>query len=130
MTQLIGPCWPWPVPGRARDGRPQVRGRDYVYRLVYEAATGVKLAPLDVLHHRCENTLCVNPWHMELTSQSEHMKAHGQGGDWGQAAKTHCPAGHAYDEANTYIHHRSNGSVERNCRACAAQRSRQARRRS
>ena len=34
------------------------------------------------------------------------------------AAKTHCPQGHAYDEANTYVYKR-----RRYCRACVLVRS-------
>lgn len=42
-----------------------------------------------------------------------------------QAAKTHCPEGHPYDEANTYVS--PNGG--RNCRACTRVRNREAQRR-
>lgn len=34
------------------------------------------------------------------------------------AAKTHCPANHPYNEANTYVAHSPNGNARRRCRAC------------
>lgn len=42
------------------------------------------------------------------------------------AERTHCPAGHEYDEANTYIAPKTG---ERGCRACRKQRSAEARER-
>lgn len=35
------------------------------------------------------------------------------------AVKTHCPQGHPYDEANTYVRP---GTVHRKCRTCARDR--------
>lgn len=80
--------------------------RQYAYR-PDEGAEGL------ICHHTCHNPSCTNPEHIEMMTQSEHMKRHGAGGDWGQADKTHCPQGHPYDEANTY-HWRN----ERHCREC------------
>ena len=110
-------CWLWPAPSRRPDLRPIV-SRRYVYRMVYEAATGELLDRHTVLHHLCGNAWCVNPLHVEALSQSQHVKTHGYGGDWGQAKKTHCKNGHPYDEDNTYVYIRKNGSVERHCQTC------------
>lgn len=87
-------------------------GHSYAYRLVYAAATGTE-CPDGVAHHTCENKACVNPTHLEFITQADHAREHGRGGDWGQAAKTHCPAGHPYSDENTY---RVRG--ERRCREC------------
>jgi hypothetical protein len=62
------------------------------------------------LHHRCENKGCANPWHLLPLTSAEHKAQHLNQ----NTAKTHCPAGHPYDEANTYVRH--NG--HRSCRAC------------
>lgn len=96
-------------------------GRQYAYRLVYEAATGIH--PEGVAHHLCDNPSCVNPSHLEFISQTEHMARHEWGGDWGQARKTHCPQGHPYDSENTYRH---NG--QRLCRECRREGKRRRRR--
>ncbi len=100
--------------GRKEDGRPR-KGRAFAYRAAYEAHHGVKLTPNTVIHHTCGNPACVNVEHLEATTQSEHMRAHGFGGDKnvGQALKTHCPAGHEYTEENTY-----RWRNERTCRTC------------
>ena len=111
-------CWEWPLYGRKEDGRPQVgTARHYVYRIVYQAAGGA-LGPDEIAHHTCGHPWCINPFHIEPGQQADHIRGHGLTGDWGQADKTHCPAGHPYDEANTYVHKRSDGRVERHCKAC------------
>lgn len=67
-----------------------------------------------VLDHLCRNHACCNPDHLEPVTHGENVRR-GQGG-WGahHRAKAHCPVGHPYDDANTYV------SPEgwRRCRAC------------
>ena len=112
MTGITGEqCSSACVLAWAAGERPTLGSR-YVYRIVYEELIG-PLPRGKGSHHGCEHKWCINPWHTEVLSQSEHNRAHGLGGDWGQAKKTHCPAGHPYDEENTY-HTRG----ERQCRAC------------
>ena len=41
----------------------------------------------------------------------------GRGSNWAKAGRTHCPSGHAFDEANTYWLVGKNGR-QRVCRAC------------
>lgn len=118
MTFDLEQCWLWPGKLRKEDGRAVV-GHQYAYRLVYEAATGAP-CPEGVAHHTCENKACVNPWHLTFITQAEHLREHGLPGDWGQAKKTHCPAGHPYDDENTY---RIRG--ERRCRECMRKNSRE-----
>lgn len=63
----------------------------------------------------CRHRRCVNGWHLEpVTCRTNLLR----GGTFqaANAAKTHCPQGHPYDEANTYI----NGVGGRECRACNA----------
>ena len=112
-------CWCWHGAHRIHDGRP-VLGKEYVYRILYRELRGaLPNGKGNVLHHGCHRVWCVNPWHGESLNQSAHMREHGLGGDWGQREKATCPHGHAYDEANTYWYSRSDGSLERHCRACA-----------
>lgn len=63
--------------------------------------------------HLCRARHCVAPEHLEAVTHAENMRR-GIAGKL-QAAKTHCPRGHAYDDANTY---RTRDS-RRQCRACA-----------
>lgn len=94
-----------------------------MYRLIFMAAGGKTEKPL---HHRCGNPWCVNPWHLEPMEQNAHVREHGFGGDWGQAAKTECPQGHPYDEENTYVWtNPRTGGKERHCRICTRQRQRE-----
>ncbi len=64
--------------------------------------------------HLCRLKPCVNPDHMELVTHLENIRR----GDAGKhlSDRTHCPQGHPYDEANTYLN--PNGS--RKCRICRA----------
>ena len=121
-------CWEWPGTRRKQDGR-ALACRDYAYRLVYRAATGHDCPVGMSAHHRCENPGCVNPWHLEFKPQGSHMIEHGlTGGDWGQAHKTQCPAGHDYNDENTYTYITKEGYTERQCRLCLRDKKRERRR--
>ncbi len=68
----------------------------------------------------CPHRRCVNPEHLEPVTPDENRRR-GRGlYNLGarQVEKTHCPPGHPYDEANTYV--RPNGA--RNCRDCKRER--------
>lgn len=70
-----------------------------------------------VIHHNCNNKLCVNPEHLQAMSMSEHTAMHC--GKF-HAEKTHCPHGHEYTEENTY----NLPSGGRACRICHRERGR------
>jgi hypothetical protein len=111
-------CIKWNGKHRQSDGRPVTDDKQYAYRYLWELEYG----PLDsdlMLHHKCENSWCVNLDHLEPMTQSQHMKEHGFiNGDWGQKDKTHCPQNHEYSEENTYVFTTKEGYVERHCRTC------------
>jgi hypothetical protein len=79
------------------------------HRWAYEQWRG--LIPIGVIvDHLCCVTSCVNPWHLELVSQSENSRR-GNGG----FRRTHCPSGHPYDMKNTRVYRGM-----RYCRACSS----------
>jgi hypothetical protein len=94
-------------------------------RAIFEAAKG-PIPPGLVLDHLCHtydlaclggdscpHRACVNPEHLEpVTSRENTLR--GRTSAAANAAKTHCPQGHPYDEVNTYV--QKKGS--RVCRVC------------
>jgi hypothetical protein len=111
----LGPCWMWT--GAKRSGKYGHLLDDHgksvaAYRFAYELANGPIAAGLH-LDHLCMNPPCVNPSHLEpVTQRVNNQRAGGIAGV--NMRKTHCPFGHEFTKANTYI--RPNGS--RMCRTC------------
>lgn len=110
------PCVEWPR-ARTKMGYGVVSypgGREYAHRAAYRFFVGPIPEGLE-LDHLCRNPSCLNPEHLEPVTHAENMRR----GYW--ASKTHCPQGHAYDDANTL--RQPNGG--RLCRACKNGRRRQ-----
>lgn len=117
-----GRCWLWRG-GRSGTGYGVVgiNGRSLsVHRLVYEWTYGEIPAGMVVMH-ACDVPACCNPAHLRVgthTDNGRDMVAKGRGRpDVGAAFnrnKTHCPSGHAYDAANTYVDRLG----KRYCRQC------------
>lgn len=111
-------------PDRHRNGRLQVclylggKGRQrMVHRLVLEAFVGPCPHEMDGCHWDDDpdnNHLSNLRW----ASRSDNMLDKVRNGNHNEARKTHCPRGHEYTEANTYIGRQTHGGVHRKCRTC------------
>lgn len=69
------------------------------------------------IHHKCNNTSCVNPYHLKLISNKENNELSTSPSAINKK-KTHCIRGHPFDEYNTK---RENG--HRRCKICERERS-------
>lgn len=135
-------CWLWVGPIHPGGyGKTSENGKKfYAHRRAYELTYGPIPPGLDIDHvcHNqdpsceggdgCLHRRCCNPAHLRAATRSENLKAgrtHCGYGTW-QAAKTHCPRGHLYDEENTQWRTQwSNGRLKRACAACNRLRHRQ-----
>lgn len=82
------------------------------HRVYYEVLVG--LIPFGKeLHHRCDQTACVNPEHLSPLTHAEHART------YASAQKTHCVNGHEYTPENTY--RRKDGRGRRGCKTCRKQ---------
>lgn len=98
-------------------------GNPRAHRVSYVLAFGAVPNGLQ-LDHLCRVRHCVAPAHLEpVTGQVNVLR--GQTPAATNVAKTHCPQGHEYDKANTYV----DAKGRRNCRHCQRIRARTYRRR-
>ena len=116
----LGPCWEWTAShnwlgySQFRLGPRMVGGHRFAYELLVEPIP----AGLDI-DHLCRNRGCVNPAHLEPVTERVNVFRGIGNPTVENTKKTHCPQGHAYDEANTY--HRAYDN-SRQCRACNRER--------
>jgi acyl CoA:acetate/3-ketoacid CoA transferase len=108
------PCIEW-TGWRDRDGYGR-RWWKSQSRLAHRVAYELEIGPIPAgmtIDHLCFNRACVNAEHLEAVTQRENTLRSPRTLPSINAAKTHCPQGHAYDAANTY-----RGAKGRVCRAC------------
>lgn len=54
-------------------------GTNKAHRQAYMAAHEIVVPPEIDLHHKCENTRCINPEHLQPIGRSAHLRGHLQG---------------------------------------------------
>ena len=112
-------CWVW-TGARNPKGYGRFRVDDKLasaHRFAYEQFVG-RIPDGLVLDHLCRNRGCCNPEHLRACTNRENIFAPGSESPTAvHAAKTHCPDGHPYDAANTYM-----WRGHRHCRECSRRR--------
>lgn len=117
-------CWLW-TGARVRSGygsfgsKSEPLPSSLPHRIAYTWLVG-PIPEGMTLDHLCRARLCVNPSHLEPVTQRVNTQR-STSASAVNAAKTHCPAGHPYDDENTYRY--PNG--RRQCRECTNERSRE-----
>lgn len=110
-----GECWTWTPPRHPKTGYGSfwLNGRQALaHRVAYEMTHGEIPAGLQI-DHLCRTRACVRPDHLEAVTPAVNVRRGVM--PLRNASKTECPAGHPYNEANTYV---SPGG-RRDCRACS-----------
>lgn len=112
-------CWLWTA-ARWPNGYGQITMPNHqkrnAHRVSYEANISPVSPTLEV-HHKCGTRACVNPEHLVPVTRVENVYASATTTAI-NAAKTVCPSGHPYDDANTLFSIGRRGGTERRCRAC------------
>jgi len=122
-------CLEW-TGGTTKDGYGLIRVESkvrYTHRVAWTLKRGPIPPGIKVLHH-CDNPPCCETeptegypdGHLFLGTQFDNMAdmvAKGRQVNW-EAAKTHCPQKHPYNEENTYV---DKGGA-RHCKACQSSR--------
>ncbi len=93
----------------------QRAGSAYVYHILWEMFGGD--ADVAALHHTCENTWCVNPWHLRPLTPSEHASLH-QAERNKKRTKDECVNGHSYNDPSNVGYGKRGNATERYCKAC------------
>jgi hypothetical protein len=120
LTTPNGDCWIWHGASHTGTGYGVVvyKGKQTtVHRAMYQLITGRALSQDMEVDHICNTRLCINPTHLQAVSHAENMRL-------GRERRTHCRAGHEWNDTNTYattVKRRQGGTREqRYCRVCRA----------
>jgi hypothetical protein len=110
--------------GSKTDG---TRRTSYAHIIVWEHHNGPVPEGLEVCH-TCDRGACVTIEHLWLGTHAENMadmlaKGRHNPGNHDHQRTTHCPQGHPYDEANTYLP-QPGVKGGKKCRACDRERHR------
>ena len=121
-------CWTWTGGHNPQGyGRFTLGGRDgrrvLAHVFAYEHFHGSIPVDLELDHWVCDNPACVNPSHLRPTTRRENTLRSNYSKGAINRSKTHCPAGHPYDEGVV------NNRGQRICYPCKREASKRAYRR-
>lgn len=107
-------CWLWtghrtPAGGRYGQGGYGLFSSALAHRVAYESSRG-PIPEGMTIDHLCGVTACVNPSHLEPTTQAENTRRY-------YATVTHCKWGHELAGDNVRLNEKQ-GRTERICKAC------------
>lgn len=111
MSGGLVACWLW-MKSTASHGYGQTWDGTTV-RLAHRVAWTLAVGPIPeglTIDHECRNRRCCNPAHLRLMDNVNNARLNGN------AIKTHCKRGHAFDDANT----RRTRKGHRKCIECEA----------
>jgi hypothetical protein len=92
-------CWNWIGDKHALGyGFFKVKGSRKLAHRISVIFSGRRIPPGKVVDHLCRNPRCVNPAHLDVTSQRENI-LRGTAPAAFHAKKTRCPNGHPYDSS-------------------------------
>ncbi len=114
-VEITHTCWLYRGKLNPTAGYAHVNWSDsarWVHRIFYEWQFGPIPKGLQI-DHLCRVRHCVNPWHMEAVTPRVNT-FRGKSVSVVNAAKTHCPHGHEYNEKNTF----RDSVGQRHCRIC------------
>ena len=123
-TKVDSGCWEWQA-YRDDQGYGTIKREGKTcraHRVGYELYVGPIPDGL-VIDHRCRNTSCVNPRHLEPVTNRVNL-LRGNTLQAKNAAKTRCVNGHPFTESNT-----GRSKTQRYCKACKRERTAQWRKR-
>ena len=111
-----GDCWEWTASTRGA-GYGQFGWTPYRIIEAHRAAWELLIGPIPdgmVIDHLCENKICVNPDHLQVTTRAHNSMRSGRSVAAINAAKTHCSQGHPFHGKNLRI----NIEGRRRCKTC------------
>lgn len=109
-------CWSFKTEGNSRYHTSRFNGISFrAHRLVWMLTNEKYIASDIVVRHKCDNSRCVNPHHLETGTQQDNIRdMHERGRYFHTPKRTHCFKGHLFTSETTCI--RQDG--KKVCRTC------------